>query len=98
MTAPNPIFSSNTILHVGCENENDGSITTNVNGGVSPYSIFLDNINSINVFSSSNSNGLELISDLNVGIYSLSIIDSNECTYSVNISIENPIFNLSTKM
>ena len=32
LTAPNPIFSSNTILHVGYENENDGSITTNVNG------------------------------------------------------------------
>ena len=97
LTAPNPISSSNTILHVGCENENDGSITTNVNGGVSPYSIFVDNIDSLNIFSSSNSNGLELINDLNVGIYTLSIIDSNYCTYFVNISIENPSFNLSTK-
>lgn len=97
LTAPDRISSSNTVLHVGCENENDGSITTAINGGVSPFSIGLTDDAGTSLFNAVNSGGVELINNLVVGDYFLSVSDSNNCTYSESISIENPIFSLSTK-
>jgi len=97
LLAPDRISSINTVLHVGCENENDGSITTNIGGGVSPFSVDLTDDNGLNLFSVTNSDGVELFNDLEVGDYFLSVRDSNNCTYSEVITVENPIFSLSTK-
>lgn len=97
LTAPERISSSNTVLHVGCENENDGSLTTNILGGVSPFSIGLADSTGTNLFNAVNSQGVEFINSLVVGDYLLSVSDSNNCTYAETVSIENPVFTLTTK-
>lgn len=97
LIAPDRISSSNTVLHLGCENENDGSITTTILGGVSPFTMALTDNAGASLFSTVNSDGVELINNLVVGDYFLSVSDSNNCTFSETISIENPVFTFSTK-
>ena len=79
LIAPDRISSSNTVLHLGCENENDGSITTTILGGVSPFTMALTDNAGASLFSTVNSDGVELINNLVVGDYFLSVADSNNC-------------------
>ena len=80
---------------MGCENENNGSISTNVSGGVTPYSIEI--MNDITNLSALNSSGQELFENLEVNSYLLSIIDLNHCLYEDTLSIESPTLNLDAK-
>ena len=89
---PAAVSVATTVLHVGCENENDGSITTNVIGGVAPYSIEVLN-SSVNL-NALNSDGNEIFPNLEVGSYTLSIIDLNNCLYEDTFRIENPTLSL----
>ena len=77
LNQPSAVNVQTTVLHVGCENENDGSISTNVTGGVNPYSIEL--VNDVTNLSALNSNGQEVFEDLEVNSYVLSVIDLNNC-------------------
>jgi len=95
LNEPSELSVTSTILHVGCENENDGSITTNVIGGVSPYSIEV--LNSTVNLSALNSNGVELFENLEVDTYVLSVIDLNYCIYEDTFKIENPTLSLVTE-
>ena len=95
LNEPTGLSINNTILHLGCENENDGSINTIVSGGVGPYSIEVFNVDTN--LSAINSFGEELFENLEVGNYTLSIIDYNNCMYEDTFRIENPRLSLSTE-
>ena len=95
ISEPDSIELLTNILHVGCENENDGSITTNIIGGVSPYSIEVYST-SLNQ-SQLNSDGYEIFQNLDVNNYTLSVIDQNFCLHEKEFYIENPNLSLYTK-
>tara|TARA_B100000886_G_C20425912_1_gene493983 strand:- start:1446 stop:3866 length:2421 start_codon:yes stop_codon:yes gene_type:complete len=95
LSQPSAVTVQTTVLHVGCENENDGSIGTNVTGGVSPYSIEITN--DITNLSALNSNGQDLFENLEVNSYVLSIIDLNNCIYEDTFNIENPKLSLEVE-
>lgn len=68
------------ITHPACYNSNDGQITANVNGGVSPYS-----------YSWSIGGSGSTISPLAAGVYHLTITDANQCSVVANdIQLSNP--------
>lgn len=88
LNEPQAITTSNLVLHVGCENENDGSISTLISGGVQPYSIGV--FDTISYYFEANSDGIELFDSLNIGEYSLEIMDLNACIYTDSFTIDNP--------
>ena len=92
LSQPTAVNVQTTVLHVGCENENDGSISTNVIGGVAPYSIEV--VNDVTNLSALNSNGQELFENLEENSYVLSVIDLNNCIYEDTFKIENPTLSL----
>jgi len=92
LSQPSALNIQTTVLHVGCENENDGSISANVTGGVAPYSIEV--VNDFTNLSALNSNGQELFENLEVNSYVLSVIDLNHCLYEDTLNIENPTLSL----
>jgi gliding motility-associated-like protein len=92
LSQPSALNVQTTVLHVGCENENDGSISANVTGGVAPYSIEV--VNDFTNLSALNSNGQELFENLEVNSYVLSVIDLNHCLYEDTLNIENPTLSL----
>ena len=94
---PTPISSSNTILHLGCENENDGSITTNVFGGVVPYTINITGDMSMYSNGVTNSDGNAFFDSLQVDNYAFEVTDLNDCSYVDSFNIENPQLILSVE-
>ncbi|MGC6469654.1 MAG: GEVED domain-containing protein [Flavobacteriales bacterium] len=95
LTAPPAITVDNTVIHVGCENENDGSFTTNISGGVAPYDLEITNFSEI--FSINNSAGNSIFDNLTVDNYDLIITDLNGCVYIDSFKVENPQLSLSTE-
>ena len=95
LSQPSAVNVQTTVLHVGCENENDGSISTNVTGGVNPYSIEV--VNDLTNLSALNSNGQEVFEDLEVNSYVLSVIDLNNCLIEDTFNIENPTLSLDSE-
>lgn len=68
------------ITNPSCYNSNDGQITANVNGGVSPYS-----------YSWSIGGSGSTISPLVAGVYHLTVTDANQCSVvETNIQLSNP--------
>ncbi len=76
ITEPTQIIVSETITDVSCSGNNDGSISLEVNGGVSPYFYSWNNGGSTNV-----------ISGLYSGNYGVTITDGNACTISGNYTV-----------
>ena len=95
ISQPNEILVETTILHLGCENENDGSISTDVTGGTTPYSIEI--YNALTNLDASNSNGQEFFGELTASSYNLIVTDLNNCTYEDSFKIENPTLNLTSE-
>ena len=95
LSQPSAVNVQTTVLHVGCENENDGSISTNVTGGITPYSIEV--VNDFTNQSSLNSNGQEVFENLEINSYVLSVIDLNNCLYEDTFNIENPTLSLDSE-
>ena len=92
LNEPAPISSANTILHLGCENNNDGSLTTNIIGGVAPHSIQVTGTTASYV--EANSAGISLFDSLQVDNYIIEVFDLNNCSYVDSFSIENPKLSL----
>ena len=95
ISEPEEIIVETTILHLGCENENNGSISTDVTGGATPYNIMVYN-NLIN-YDAINSNGQEFFGNLEANSYNLVVTDLNNCIYEDSFKIENPTLNLTSE-
>ncbi|HPT21159.1 MAG TPA: HYR domain-containing protein [Bacteroidales bacterium] len=67
--------------NVTCKGSADGSVTVLGNGGVSPYEYSLNG----GTYQTSC-----LFSDLNAGIYAITIRDANQCTTKVDVNITEP--------
>jgi gliding motility-associated-like protein len=70
---PAPIYAAINHLDISCYGFFDGILSATVSGGINPYSLSWSGPNSY-------SSNLDSISDLGLGEYILSIIDSNGCT------------------
>ncbi|MBI5540123.1 MAG: gliding motility-associated C-terminal domain-containing protein [Bacteroidia bacterium] len=76
---PNPLITSLSIVSVHCFNGTNGSVSANVQGGVTPYNY-------------SWSNGISAANNLNIssGIYSLTITDFNSCSDTLIAIVDQP--------
>ena len=74
VAGPNPIVLSYDVQLASCEEKNDGAITTNVSGGIPPYS-----------FSWGTGESSQNLYNLSKGIYSLFIEDSEGCSIPIEI-------------
>lgn len=81
ITQPTEVMVAVTKTDVTCHNNNDGSITVDITGGVLPYEISWNNLAS----------GTTL-NDLAAGTYTVTVVDGNNCTKVVAIEIEQPVF------
>jgi len=78
---PDMLTFSAMMNPVNCHNGSDGSITINANGGVTPYTYYLNNLQLTN----------PVISNLIAGNYTVNVSDSNGCFGgSVMATIEEP--------
>jgi len=81
LTEPTPLtFNVIEKNDISCAGDEDGSISVDPKGGISPYDL-------------SWSNGImreETISELSAGNYTLTITDANECEKDTSILIEEP--------
>ena len=75
VSEPNPLDIDFDVLNPETENDN-GSIKANVFGGVMPYTYQWD-------FGANT----EVINNVNIGTYSITITDSNGCTYSDEVDL-----------
>ncbi|MAZ57897.1 MAG: hypothetical protein CMP56_00560, partial [Flavobacteriales bacterium] len=92
MTGPEVFELDISPTPVTCPNDEDGAIELDFSGGVSPYTYewFLGD----ELYSNSGN-----ISNLNGGIYSLTITDLNNCTYDTIVEIYEPdIFEIETRL
>ncbi|MDQ3192884.1 MAG: PKD domain-containing protein, partial [Bacteroidota bacterium] len=78
---PTELISTFTSTDVSCNNENDGSIAINVNGGTPGY-----NYNWVNSTNSTNN-----ASNLSDGNYEVIITDQNSCADTLTIVINEPL-------
>ena len=77
---PSALSISLTGTNVSCNGLNNGSITSNVSGGTSPYSYLWSN----GAFTAS-------VTNLAPGNYSLVVTDANGCTANSNVTITEPL-------
>ncbi|MCT4582402.1 MAG: gliding motility-associated C-terminal domain-containing protein [Flavobacteriales bacterium] len=76
ITEPNAIHATSFITPATCANS-DGAITLNINGGVAPYGINWAG----GIGTTAN------VSNLNSGVYSVTITDANACSASFNFNL-----------
>lgn len=79
LTQPDALAASPSVLPVACNSEATGSIDLNLSGGTLPYTI-----------SWNNGASTEVISNLEAGIYTATIIDANNCVIQEIVEIEQP--------
>ena len=87
ITEPSAISVFETITNVSCNGYNDGSINLNISGGVNNYTVNTAGTSQvlgggINTFTTSNI--------LSAGTYNYTIIDSNNCSYSNTVTLNEP--------
>ena len=80
---PPAINVTENIVDVTCNGDGDGSITITVNGGVLPY---LFDWTGPGGFTSTNQD----ISNLDGGIYVLTLTDANNCVFNQNYTVNEP--------
>ena len=85
LSEPDTIISNGIITNVSCNNITDGTITLTLTGGATPYNF---------VWTSSNPGftdpGTENLSGLDSGSYTISLTDSNGCSYDTTLIITKP--------
>ena len=81
VSEPNPISFITSSSVVLCNGGSDGAASVSLSGGVAPYSVSWN--------SASPQNGLTA-SNLSMGTYTATIIDSNGCDTSVAITVNEP--------
>lgn len=75
-----PEITVESITHVSCNGENDGSVEVSVTGGTSPYSY---------QWSPSGGNS-QLEEDLSAGTYEVTVTDDDDCPAVLEVVIEEP--------
>jgi len=85
VTQPNPTVLTVQILDsISCFGGNDGSLYTNIVGGVSPFTyLWTNNVNNDTLYT-------DTISNLVAGRYFCSVTDSNNCINTTSFAITNP--------
>jgi gliding motility-associated-like protein len=86
ISEPTAMTQTNSSVAVLCHGGNDGSVTVNVNGGVVPYAYSWSDM--LNNQLSATANGM---SDLTAGDYTVIATDSNNCTITTTITVDEPI-------
>lgn len=81
ITAPeNPVVGTHVILsQIKCHGNADASVVMNVAGGTTPYT-----------YQWSNGETSSQISNLSAGVYSVTVTDSNGCTYAEMLQLAEP--------
>lgn len=72
-------LSATTVVNASCNGDADGAIDVTVDGGVAPYA-----------FVWTNAETSEDISGLGAGIYTLTVTDDNGCTFSDDVTVDEP--------
>jgi len=80
ISEPAAIYQTTTVSHVSCFGSADGMIDLSIVGGVTPYS-----------FDWSNGTTNEDLSNVLAGIYTLTIVDANNCIVNVTDTINEPL-------
>ncbi len=88
---PAPISTSSIVTNVSCYGAQDGAVSLSTQGGTLPYVYYWSNMpGSVNQGFTTN---------LDSGIYSVSIVDGNNCNYDTLIQITEPTeIDLSTSV
>ncbi len=88
ITAPSAALevTDSLINNVTCFNGNDGAIYTSISGGTAPYSVSW----------SPNVGAAKDITNLAVGIYTITVTDANNCTTTATYEVENALEIIST--
>lgn len=79
ITEPSPLISSILISNVSCHGFQDGGLTANISGGVTPYSYLW-----------SNSGATSSVNNLSGGTYSVTITDANGATVVDSGTVSEP--------
>ena len=79
ISEPDQLYLTKEVSQVSCYEGNDGAIDITVNGGILPYTYVW-----------SNNATSEDIANVNAGIYTVKITDSNGCTLSDTTTIKEP--------
>lgn len=80
LTAPDILVPNFGQVDVSCNGDNSGEITGTATGGVGPYSFSLDGTN----FQTGTFNNLA------AGDYTLTVKDTNDCTATISVTINEP--------
>ena len=79
-----PILVNSNVSSISCFGGNDGGVSVMPNGGTFPYSI---------VWNTSDTNFI--LNNLSTGLFTYTLIDNNNCSYSGSIQITEPALNVS---
>ena len=79
ITEPDVLALSGTLVHASCNGLSDGSIDLTVTGGTLPYS-----------YNWSNGSTNQDVFGLSAGVYSVTVLDANECEASMSFTITEP--------
>lgn len=77
ITEPTQLQASVTPVNASCETSNDGSATATVSGGTPNYTYSWDNVA-----------GASSVNNLDNGVHTLVATDNNNCTVSVNFTVD----------
>lgn len=91
LTASAEAFEFPSGDNISCLGANDGSIESLASGGTPPYSY---NWNGPNDFTSNDAN----ITELEPGEYTLVVEDANDCVFTVNITITEPLTQVDSEL
>ncbi len=80
ITQPFMLIASNTFTNVSCNGVNNGTATTIVNGGTTPYN-----------YNWTNGRTTSFISGLSAGTYSVTVVDTNGCSATSSVTITQPL-------
>jgi len=76
---PDTLVVTDSVVHVSCAGANDGDIHLSVNGGTNPYDYNWDN-----------NDTTQSITGLAGGTYNVTVTDSNGCTATSAITVQEP--------
>lgn len=96
LTAPSTLSVQAQVSRVGCFSGATGTINVTATGGVSPYEFnWTQNDGNLGLRDFTAASGLDGVSNLKAGYYTLFVTDLNGCTQNRNYFVQEPDFPLS---